>query len=220
MTYTLLRADGFGSVCVEAALELLGLDYERVDANPLGSEVEKARIREINPLVQVPTLKLPDGQIMTESAMILVWLGDLDGQQAFAPGPRDDQRANYLRWLGFLSSSFYSTFTISDGPERFHPDTATHTVLLDMVNERRKALWRMMDAAFADVPGDFLLGEALSFLDLYVAMMSYWDPRRDWFEAHCPRLLKAVRACEQNDVIRSVFARNYGDAFRPLAASA
>jgi len=219
MSYTLLRADGFGSTCVEAALELLGHEYERVDANPLGSEDEKARIRAINPLVQVPTLKLPDGRIMTESAAILIYLGDLDGTYAFAPRPDDPARMPYLRWLGFLSSAFYPTFTVTDGPERFHPDPATHPVLLEQANERRKQLWLTLEQAFADAPGPFLLGETLSLLDVYVAMMSYWSPRRDWFETHCPRLLAAVQACETHKVIRPVFERNYQENFKAEAAS-
>ncbi|MBO6796571.1 glutathione S-transferase family protein [Maricaulis sp.] len=218
MSYTLLRAEGFGSVCIELALELLGQAYERVEADPLGSEADKACIREINPLVQIPTLKLPDGRIMTESASILIYLGDLDGQYTLAPRPNDVARVEYLRWLGFLSAGLYSTFTISDGPERFHPDPATHDVLLEQANERRKQLWIVMEAAFADSKGTFLLGDTMSLLDIYVAMMSYWSPRRDWFETHCPRLLAAVRACEQNPIVRSVFERNYTEDFKPVPA--
>ena len=214
MTYTLYGQAGFGSVCVEAALELLGAEYDFIDANPLGDADNRARVAAINPVGQVPALVLPGGAVMTESAAILIYLGDLHPASGLAPAVDAPQRADYLRWLLFLASSLYSTFTISDGPERFHPDPAVHDGLLAQADERRKVVWGMMNAAFKGRPGPYLLGASLTMLDVYTAMMSRWDPGRDWFDAHCPALLDAVLATEKHPAIQRVWARNYriGDA--------
>ncbi len=209
MAYTLYGKAGFGSVCVEAALELVGADYEFVDVDPLGDTAEQRRVRAVNPVGQVPTLILPDDSVMTESAAILIWLGDRHCDAGLAPAIDAPERAEYLRWILFLASSIYSTFTISDGPERFHRDSATHAGLLEMADRRRLDMWTLMNDAFDGAPGPFLLGENLSLLDVYVAMMSRWDPGRAAFEEACPALLPAVELTEANPVVAEVWARNF-----------
>lgn len=209
MAYTLYGRAGFGSVCVEAALELVGADYEFVEVDPLGDAAEQRRVRAVNPVGQVPTLILPNDSVMTESAAILIWLGDRHSDAGLAPAIDAPERAEYLRWMLFLASSFYSTFTISDGPERFHPDSATHADLLAMADRRRLDMWTLMNDAFDGAPGPFLLGESLSLLDVYVAMMSRWDPGRAAFEEACPALLPAVELTEADPVVAEVWARNF-----------
>jgi GST-like protein len=209
MSYTLYGQRGFGSTCVEAALELLGFEYDFVEADPLGDAENRTRVKSVNAAGQVPALILPDDDIMTESAAILIWLGDLQPDAGLAPATHSPERAEYLRWMLFLSSNVYPTFTISDGPARFHPEPATHNALLHHAEERRKALWQLMNRAFQGLPNPYLLGDRMSLLDVYVAMMSHWSPRRDWFFEHCPNLAGAVRATEANPVIRAVWQRNF-----------
>lgn len=209
MSYTLYGQQGFGSTCVEAALELHGIAYDFEEADPLDGAQGLARVKSVNPVGQVPALILPNDDVMTESAAILIWLGDLDGQYRFAPRPDAPERAEYLRWMVFMSASFYSTLTITDGPERFHPDPATHKTLLHQALERRKQMWRIIDTAFKGATRPYLLGETMSLLDVYVAMMSHWSPRGGWFLEHCPNLAGAVRATEKHPVIREVWRRNF-----------
>ena len=144
-----------------------------------------------------------------ESAAILIWLGDRYPEAGLAPAIDAPERAEYLRWMLFLSASIYSTFSISDGPERFHPDPATHPTLLDGANQRRADMWVLMNDAFDGAPGPFLLGETMSLLDVYVAMMSRWDPGRADFVDQCPALLPAVEATEADPVVAAVWARNF-----------
>lgn len=209
MTYTLFGQRGFGSTCVEAALELLGLEYEFAEADPFGDEHQRERVNSVNPVGQVPALLLPNDDVMTESAAILIYLGDLHPEAGLAPRSDAPERAEYLRWLLFLASGLYSTLTISDGPHRFSSNPDQFEDLLNHANARRKELWQIMDDAFRGSPGPYLLGETMSFLDVYVAMMSYWSPRRDWFMEHCPNLAGAVRATEKHPVIRNVWSRNF-----------
>lgn len=209
MSYTLFGQKRFGSTCIEAALELLDLDYEFVDADPLGDAENRDRVASVNPVGQVPALILPNDDVMTESAAILIYLGDLHPQAGMAPTADAPERAEYLRWLLFLSSNFYPTLTITDDPHRFISDPAQYDDLLKHANARRKELWQIMNDAFAGVPGPFLLGERMSMLDLYAAMMTYWSPRRDWFMDNCPNLASAVRATEKHPVVQSVWTRNF-----------
>lgn len=207
MQYVLYGANGFGSSCIEAALELLDLPYERVDVEALGPAADRKRLKAVNPAGQVPALILPNDDLMTESAAMLIYLGDLKPEAGLAPAVDTPRRADYLRWILFLASNYYPTFTITDGPERYIADEAQHPELLERALERRKQLLTIMEEGV--FPGPYILGGSLSLLDVYVAMMSHWSPRRDWFFEHCPRLSGAVRATESNPVIRSVWKRNF-----------
>lgn len=51
--------------------------------------------------------------------------------------------------------------------------------------------WAMMEGQLT--PGRYLLGDELSVLDLYVAVVSRWGPRRRRFYELAPRMSEVVR---------------------------
>ncbi|HAQ34570.1 MAG TPA: glutathione S-transferase, partial [Alphaproteobacteria bacterium] len=112
MSFTLYGAPGTGSVCVETVLELIGAGFRFVPASPFEDGEEVARLKAVNPLLQVPALELPDGTIMTESAAILLYLTETYPDAGLAPAPGTAERAVFLRWLTFLAANFYSTYAI------------------------------------------------------------------------------------------------------------
>ena len=118
--YVLHGRPGWGSAIVEAQLAWYGLPFRFVDSGDLlASAQAQERLRPLNPLAQVPVLELPDGQVMSESAAITLHLADLTGRDDLVPGPRQRERAAFLRWLVFLVANVYPTFTYGDLPERF-----------------------------------------------------------------------------------------------------
>ncbi|WOK36231.1 hypothetical protein [Sphingomonas sp. C3-2] len=50
-----------------------------------------------------------------------------------------------------------------------------------------------------------------SALDLFVAVMVHWRPRRAWFAAHAPRLSAIADAVAADPLLGPVIARNYGE---------
>ena len=72
----LFGAQASGSVAVEAAMTLLAMPYVLVEGTTWVDESARQRVAPHNPLRQVPTLVLPDGEVMTETAAILVDLAD------------------------------------------------------------------------------------------------------------------------------------------------
>ena len=59
---------------------------------------------------------LPDGQIMTESAAITLYLAEATGRSDLVPPP---PRPQFLRWPAFMVTNIYPTFTYADVPGRF-----------------------------------------------------------------------------------------------------
>jgi len=60
----------------------------------------------------------------------------------------------------------------------------------------------------AEARGPFFLGAGLSAIDIYLAVMTRWRPKRPWFEAHAPRLHAAALAAEADPRLAATFARN------------
>jgi glutathione S-transferase len=74
--FVVYGASGSGSVPIEAVLELLGLPYRLEEHEPWKGSAETERLTAINPMAQVPAVRLPSGEVVTESAAILIWLAD------------------------------------------------------------------------------------------------------------------------------------------------
>lgn len=206
-TFILHGRPGWGSAIVEAQLAFYGLPFESVEVGDVfESEDARQALRPLNPLTQVPTLVLPDGQVMTESAAITLHLADLTGSDALVPGPRMPERAAFLRWLVYLVANVYPTFTYADLPERFvkHADAAPG--FRAEVDAYARRLWGIAEGA-AGTP--WFLGERLSAIDVYLAVMTHWRPRGAWFAEHAPRLTMAARAAQALPALTPVLARHF-----------
>jgi len=203
---TLYGRPGLGSVLTEVQLVWYELPFTFHQVGDLFAE-EQARqeLTKVNPLAQIPTLVLPDGQVMTESAAITLWLADQTGRHDLVPEPGADERAQFLRWLIFITSNIYPTYTYADDPSRFVTQEAAQGGFAERVNHHAKQLYGMLDEQ-ASHP--WFLGQRFSALDLYVAVMSRWRPGRPWFEDHTPKLAAIAKAAESLPNLSAVWTRN------------
>lgn len=177
--YIVYGAAGSGSVPVEAALTLIGAPYEVIVDDVMRPVASNPAANAINPLGQLPVLVLPNGEVMTESAAILIYLADQHPSARLAPCPDDPRRPAFLRWMAFISSAIYSLAWVRANPMRVVSDEAQLPVIQERIAARRAECWRHMDCQIT--PKIFLLGSELTVLDLYVAVVSRWSPRRSRF---------------------------------------
>jgi len=206
--YTLHGRPGWGSAIVEAQLDWYGLPYQYVEVGDLFASPEaRETLARVNPLAQVPTLELPDGRVMTESAAITLHLADATGSAELVPGIGEPARAPFLRWLVFLVANVYPTFTYADDPQRFVADPEAAKAFRARVDDYARQLWAQMAAAAGE---PWFLGERFSAIDVYLAVMTRWRPRREWFAEHAPRLAAAAVRAEALDKLRPTMARNFG----------
>ena len=120
---TVYGVPGWGSTISELMLSLADIPYEVVDVEGFDQPgPARERLRQINPLCQVPTLRLADGSIMTETAAIALMI--LDQRPDLAPAPGTPQRPQFQRLLVWLVANVYPTFTYADYPERWAPAAA------------------------------------------------------------------------------------------------
>src|SRR6267142_1724085 len=120
MTYKLYGRAGWGSTIVETQLVWYGLPFTFEPVDDLFKSPEaRRRLEKVNPLAQVPTLVMPDGGIMSESAAITLLLADITGKDSLVPVSEAKERRAFLRWLVFIVANIYPTFTYADDPARF-----------------------------------------------------------------------------------------------------
>lgn len=206
--YTLYGAPGSGATPIHAALTLIGAQVETVDVATWESEAERERVSGINPMRQVPALVLPSGEVMTESAAILIWLGDRYPEAGLCPAPNDPMRSRYLRWMVYLPAAIYSMFWVRDEPSRLVPDPAAQPAMLERTAERIAHCWQLMDSQI-DEPAPYLLGDRISMLDLYVTVMSRWTPGRRRFYRVAPRMTRVVRRVDADPRLAEFWAKRF-----------
>ncbi|RZL61538.1 MAG: glutathione S-transferase family protein [Variovorax sp.] len=206
--YTLYGAPGSGAVPVHAALTLIGAQVEAVDVAPWENEAERERMAAINPMRQVPALVLPSGEVMTESAAMLIWLGDRYPEAQLCPAADDPLRAQYLRWMVYVPAAIYSMFWVHDVPSRLAPDPAAQQALIARTAARIAECWHLMDRELQGTT-PYLLGENIGMLDLYVAVVSRWTPGRARFYREAPRLGEVVRRVDAEPRLARFWATRY-----------
>lgn len=202
--YVLFGGQGTGAVAVEAALRVIGEAYELVDL-PDGQAVAGAT--PTAPMRQVPALTFPDGETLTESAAILMRLAELHPEARMAPGVDDPRRGAYLRWMSFVSSAIYALYWIKDDPARLVADAAAHDEIDQRIEARISECWRVMGAQTD--PGRYILGDALGVLDLYVAVVSRFRPRRQRFYEAAPRLEAVVKRVDADPRLATLWPDRY-----------
>ena len=202
--YVVHGAKGSGSVPVEAALTLLGRPYSVVENAPWDGPDQVAAIARVNPMRQVPAVILPSGELMTESAAILIHLADSHPQGGLAPPVGGPERAQFLRWMVYVPAAIYSMFWVRDEPDRLAADKAAEQVILARTAERIAACWQIMDDQVR--PGRYILGDTLRVLDLYVAVASRWTPRRKRFYEVAPKMSEVVRRVDAEPRLAAFWA--------------
>ena len=105
--YTLYGRAGAGSLAPQIVLEEIGVPYQSVWIGRSPAEVEE--FRRINPAGKIPSLVLPDGTAVSESAAILIHLTEAHPAADLAPAAGSSAHARFLQWMVFLSANVYET---------------------------------------------------------------------------------------------------------------
>lgn len=203
----LYGAQASGSIAVEAALTLLDIPHRIIECTTWADAAARERVAGVNAMRQVPALVLPNGEVMSESAAILIYLADMYPSAALAPAPDDPLRRQFLRWMLYVSSAIYSLHWIKPDVSRIGAPLAARDAVVDAVHERIAFCWQQMDAQLN--PGRYLLGDSLSVLDLYVTVVSRFGPWRPRFYQVAPKMAAVVRRVDADPRLTAFWASRY-----------
>ena len=116
---------------------------------------------DINPLGQVSVLKLNSGELLTETATVILWLQSQSKNPDFYIAPNDPNYFQLVRWLGFCATELHKQiFRVV-----FYPE-ATEAVK-DKVRELAPQRFELLNQHLAQRP--FLLGDKFTAADAYLS---------------------------------------------------
>jgi len=211
--YTLYGSAGSGSAAIELALLRCDIEFLQVEAASWQPDSALSELARANPLQQIPTLVLPDGSVLTESAAILIHLGLVFPQAGLLPA-MPLERAQAIRGLVYIAANCYSQISIVDYPERWiASDTAAAAQLRDGARAQLHRHWGLFADQFNAQSGQpFLNGELPGALDHLAAVVSKWSGTRAWLRQHKPDFHATLERIEADPAVAAVFARHWGAA--------
>lgn len=182
-------------------LEELGEPYEQhiVDYAVMQdvAVMQDGGYAKINPMRKVPAI-VHDGRTVTECAAIIAYLADVFANQGL--GPRDEEKADYYRWLFFAA-----------GP--VEAAVSNHSNGWDPSPERERMFgYGSFDRTIDTLAGhfnanDYVCGNRFTAADVYVGSQVLWGtefgtmPDRPEFKRYADRLRKreAYRRAKEID---------------------
>lgn len=200
--YRLYTRAGSGGFVVEAALKLAGVPFERIEVVK-GIE-PAAEFRNISPLGQVPALMLPDGLAMTESAAMCQLIAERHPYARLAPSVDAPGRADFLRWMAFLTSVTYPALLREYYAHRYTTDAGgIEAVQVAAVAEAERS-FSVVDAALEG--RDWLAGTHMSIADVYLLMLAYWHPEPAKLAVAWPNIARLCAVLREDAVLKELNA--------------
>lgn len=210
-----------GSAAIEMALAEAAVDYDIVDISLDDDAQHGADYRRINALGKLPSLVTPDGEVLTESAAILLTIAERFPDVRLLPPPEHPDRPVALRWLAYVGAELYPLIEIIDYPERFCPGLDESGEggadrcdrVRDRVRSIWKSRWRLLDeAVIREGEAGRMLPSGFSLLDIYVAVVSRWAQLDDWRAAHLQNVEALAATVARRPASAPVWARHFGAA--------
>jgi glutathione S-transferase len=118
---------------------------------------------EINARGQVPTLRLDDGEILTENVSVLEYIADMKPEAKLAPQGRE--RVRMRKWLGLINSEVHVGALGPVLSPTTPADAKTYAI------ERATKALKHVDASLA---GREWLTDSYTVADVYLAVVSNW----------------------------------------------
>ncbi|MFL6844178.1 MAG: glutathione transferase GstA [Allosphingosinicella sp.] len=143
-----------------------GLDIDLAKVNfPDKVTDDGEKLTDVNPKGAVPTLRLDDGEVLTENAVILQYLADQAPNSELALPAGGIERYRQLEWLNFIATELHKGFGPLWNPAT--PDSFRQAT--------REALGKKFDYLQKRIgDGPYILGERFSILDAYAFAVLNW----------------------------------------------
>jgi len=190
------------------ALRLAGLDYRVINAASWEPASALDELRQVNPLMQIPTLVLPGGAVLTESAAILTHLGLITSPGLLLPAD-PGARAQAVRGLVYIAANCYSAISVIDYPERWTTaeDKESHEKIRAGTRSRLHRHWEIFADTFAANP--FLNGLAPGALDFLAVVVSKWGGARAHLLETRPMFSELLRRIEAHPSVVDIFRNHW-----------
>jgi glutathione S-transferase len=183
------------SLSPHIALREAELDFQlcRVDLRAQRT-VEGEDYRAINPKGYVPALRLPNGQLLTEGAVIVQYIADLRPASGLAPACGTLERYRLQEWLVYISTELHKQFSPLFSP-------ALDEAQRIRASQRLIARLPLLETQLASSP--FLLGDRFSVADGYAFAVLSWARKVKLSLADFPSLVAYLDRLAERPAVRA-----------------
>ncbi len=194
--YQLYYYPGNANLAPHILLEEIGAEHELVLVDRGKNEQKSPEYLRLNPAGRIPVLV--DGDlVLYESAAICLHLADRHAQVQLAPALGSGERAEFYKWLIYLTNTLQAELLLYFYPERMADDAAAAAQIKRHAEGRTGEMLDLIEAALAAGPGPYLLGAQYRAVDAYLLMLCRWtrgtqQPARS--RPHIGRFLDSVMA--------------------------
>ena len=201
--HKLYRTAGAGSIAPEAMFEEAGAEYEMIEVD---LSAKSPDFLAVNPLGQVPTLVLENGALLTESAAMVLHIGESYPDAALVPPVGCPGRPAFCRWLFFLSANVYNATLRFIYADRMSTEEGAAAGIKEAASRDLDGYFDILENTLDS--GPYLLGERYTGVDPYLWMLTGWQDDRDALFARCPRLKEHYDRVGERPAIARVAAAN------------
>lgn len=121
---------------------------------------------QVNPKGYVPAIKLDDGRVLTESAVVLQYIADQKPDSGLAPKAGTMERYRLQEWLTFISSEIHKSFS-----PMFNKDAAE-----EVKSYARNMLSKRLVYAETQLANkSYLMGDHFTVADAYFFVVMNWS---------------------------------------------
>jgi glutathione S-transferase len=153
-------------------LEEIGAPY-RLEWVDRDKDAHKApEYLKLNPAGLIPVL-IDGGLALPETAAICMHLSDKHPERGLAPTPGTPERAQYYRWLTYLTNTVQAEILVHAYPERLADDDAGARAIKRHAQARIGGMLDLIERHLAE-RGPWMLGDAYSAVDPFLFMLCRW----------------------------------------------
>lgn len=202
--YKLYYYPGNANLAPHMLLEELGVDYELVLVDREKDAHKSAEYLKLNPHGRIPTLV--DGDlVLYETAAICLHLVDCHPAAGLAPEVGTVERAEFYKWLIYLTNTLQAELITYFYPERLADGDAASAQVKAHAEARVGTMLDLIENTLAECGGPYLLGKRYSAVDPYLLMLSRWTRMMHHPARTRPHLGRFLRMLLERPAIRRAF---------------
>lgn len=191
----LYYSPGSCGLASQIALREVGQKFDLVRVDLKTKTTSEGDYREVTPKGFIPVLKLDDGDVLTEGAVILQWIADKHPEHKLIPAFGTRERYKLLEWMNFVASDLHKGMAMMFSP------------LVDQASKTRFAegnlasQFKYIEEHLSN--NDYVLGPQFSVADAYLYNVLSWPPRVNIDISRYTSIHKFMSRMEQRPSVRA-----------------
>jgi glutathione S-transferase len=196
---------GNANLAPHMLLEELGVAHRLVLVDRAVDAHKSAAYLALNPNGRLPTL-VDGALVLFETAAICLHLADTHPQAQLAPPLGTPQRADFYRWLMYLTNTVQAEMLFYFYPERLSDDAAMAARVKFHAEARVAAMFDLLEVTLLAHGGPYFLGTQFTAIDPYLFMVSRWSRMMARPARSRPALAKFLALMAERPSVQRAFA--------------